>query len=92
MPIDNLQFRAEIGLFYSVIHRASFRKNRCFLQVTINYLSTIPLMINLILSSDRITIFTILVHLICLFTTCVAFPLVILFTLIFSNIFVYGLF
>ena len=88
MPINNIQFRAEIGTFNSVMNCIIFRIKIDSLQLIINYLQIFCLItITKILSSDKKSLFSFFIHLLCFFTTCLVFPLVTLLAVIFCSIF-----
>ena len=82
MPVNNIQFRAEIGIFNSVLHRVIFNKKTCLLQFIINNLNIMSLMKN----CDMKLFYSLIIHLLCFFTTCLLFPLVIVISLIFCNV------
>ena len=84
MPINNIQFRAEIGIFNSV-NRPYFRRKCCFLQLLLNNIKNISIVMRLILFNDTKLYYFILIHLICFLTTFMVYPFVFGLNLIFSE-------
>ena len=87
MPINNIQFRAEIGIFDSVLHRSVFTKKHRLLQLFYNYLKQIPLEVKKNLYYDNKLFYSLLIHVLCFFVTCLIYPIVIAFALVLCNIF-----
>ena len=86
MPINNVQFRAEIGIFYSVLHRSVFKNQHTLLQLFSNCLKTIPLEIGKFFSCGNNLFYSLFIHVLCFFITCLIFPIVIVCALILCNV------